>query len=127
MTFVNDLENSVVLANGANSLAPATRTSSANGAGVDLGEAEGNCFAIQHIGTVSGTSPTLDGKLQESNDDSTFTDITGATFTQVTASNKCQMITFKRTKRYVRGVQTIAGTSPSFAGSLLIAGLKKAI
>src|SRR5947209_7146802 len=85
-----------------------------------LDAGDGRCFALQMVGTVGGTSPTLDGKIQESNDNSTWTDIPGATFTQVTASTSNQAITFDRTKRYVRYLGTIGGTSPSFAMAVVI-------
>ncbi|MGH9753441.1 MAG: hypothetical protein ACREA2_11715 [Blastocatellia bacterium] len=55
-----------------------------------------------------------------------YTDITGATFAQVTASNKTQLINFKRSKRFCRLVITIAGTTPSYASAGQIFGQKKA-
>lgn len=127
MTRINDFKNNVVLANDGNSIKPQVATATVNGAGVDLGDAEGNCFAVVQAGTVSGTTPTCDVKAQESADNAAFSDITGATFPQITASNKTAAINFKRTKRYTRLVATIAGTSPSFAISGLIAGQKKAV
>ena len=102
---------------------PVAITSTTNGTGLDMVETYGLCTAYQLVSTVSGTSPTLDGKIQESDDNSTFTDISGATFTQVTASSNLQIISFQRTKRYVRWSGTIAGTSPSFiVGALIQAG-----
>lgn len=51
-------------------------------------------------------------KIQESSDDSTWADITGATFTSVSAANALQLISFKLTKRYVRAHFTLSsGTS----------------
>ena len=126
-TNISDFRNNVVLANGANTLAPATRTSTANGTGVDLIDAEGPCAATLHVGTVSGTSPTLDVTIEESTDNSTFTAISGAAFAQITASSKALALNFKRSKRYVRAVATIAGTSPSFACAVLVFGQKKNI
>ena len=41
------------------------------------------------------------------------------------AGNTIQAITFDRTKRYVRYVGTIAGTSPSFALAVVISEQKK--
>lgn len=70
--------------------------------------------AYQVIGAVSGTGPTFDGKVQESTDGTTWTDVIGATFTTVTSSNNNQEITFTRTKRYLRHARTVAGTSPTF-------------
>jgi hypothetical protein len=124
-TKLHDFANQADLKNGAS---PQTATSTVTGTGVDLINADSRCFAVQHVGTVSGTSPTLDGKLQESDaSGSGYADISGATFTQVTASTNLQIITFERTKRYVRYIGTIAGTSPSFALAALIGQQKKQV
>lgn len=129
MTSINDAKNNVVEAGGGNTLVPATRTASANGSWIDLGETIGPCFAAIQAGAVSGTTPTLDAKVQEADDSSgtNSQDVTGATFTQITASNKSQLINFRRTKRYGRIVFTIAGTSPSFASAGQLYGPKKAV
>lgn len=121
-TKLHDFANNALLGIG---LAPQTATSTATGSGGDLLNGDGRCFALQQVGAVSGTSPTLDGKIQESSDNSTWTDVSGATFTQVTASTNTQAITFDRTKRYVRYVGTIGGTSPSFALAVVISEQKK--
>lgn len=95
----------------------ATVTTSGTNASVDFVSDVGNyASCLQYVGTVSGTGgPTLTTKIQESTDGTTWTDITGATFTAVTTSNDRQLISFKTLKRYVRGYNTIAGTtSPSF-------------
>jgi hypothetical protein len=123
-TKLHDLANQALL--GA-TLVPQTITASANGTSIDCITADGSCFAIQLIGAVSGTSPTLAGKLQESSDGSTWTDISGAVFTTVTASTNTQIITFERTKRYLRHVATVGGTSPSFAVAALIGEQKKSV
>lgn len=103
---------------------PQTATSTVTGSGVDMRDTT-PCFAELVVGTVSGTSPTLDVKLQESDTSGgTYSDISGATFAQVTASNKEEIINFKRTKRFVRALATIAGTSPSFAFAVNVFGRK---
>jgi hypothetical protein len=122
-TKLQDVANQAVLLAGVN---PDNKTSTVTGTGVDLLAGDNRCFAIQHVGPVTGTSPTLDGKLQESDTlGSGYGDISGATFTQVTASNNLQVITFDRTKRYVRYVGTIAGTSPDFTVGVVIGEQKK--
>lgn len=107
------------------SLYPAAKTASFDSTGVDCREMENQMVCIAHVGTVSGTTPTLDGKVQESSDDSTYTDVSGATFTQVTASNNLQIVQFQRTKRYVRYAGTIAGTTPSFTMGVVFVGQKQ--
>ena len=77
-TKIQDLASQIILGVGA---APQTATATVNGTGGDMQDGDGRCFAIQHVGAVSGTSPTLAGKIQESTDNSTWTDIAGATFT----------------------------------------------
>ncbi len=106
-------------------LTPAARTSSGNGTGIDLADTGPELYAILENGTTSGTSPTLDVKIQESDDNSTFSDISGATFTQLTAAGAERILVRNRTKRYVRAVATIGGTSPSFACMVLICAPKK--
>src|SRR4051812_25687524 len=97
-TKLHDLARHAVLGVG---VTPRTITSSLNGTAGDLLTGDGRCFAIQQVGTVSGTSPTLAGKIQESADGSSgWTDISGATFTTVTATDNVQAITFDRTLRY---------------------------
>jgi len=123
-TKLLDVANEAILGNG---LAPQTITASTNGPTGDMLAGDGPCFAIQQIGTVSGTSPTLAGKIQESSDGSTWTDVTGATFTTVTASTNTQAITFDRTKRYLRYVATVGGTSPSYAIAVVLSQQKKQV
>ncbi|TXH55825.1 MAG: hypothetical protein E6Q97_07990 [Desulfurellales bacterium] len=109
---------------------PAARTATANGTGVDLqgytNPGGRQMKAILTNGTTSGTSPTLDVKLQDSDDNSTFADITGATFAQKTAAGN-EEIQFRTNKRYVRAVATIGGTSPSFTFAVLLLVNKRAV
>jgi Flp pilus assembly protein TadG len=109
------------------SVYPATVNDTNNGSAVDMIDADGSCFAIQFIGTVGGTSPSLTGKIQESADNVTWTDVPAAAFTAVTASNNVQTITFERTKRYLRHFRTVSGTSPTFPLGVLIGEQKKSI
>lgn len=121
MTF-HDFPNKVLLSASRFGVAV---TSDGGGTGVDMLLTDGVCFAVQSVGTTSGTSPTLDSKIQESDDDSTYTDVSGATFAQVTAASNLQVIRFQRTKRYVRIHNDVGGTSPSFVITALIGAEKK--
>jgi hypothetical protein len=122
-TKLHDVANTAVLGQ---SLTPRTITVTTNGAAIDLLTGDGRCFAVQMVGTVSGSSPTLAGKIQESAGGSTnWSDISGATFTTVTASDNLQSITFDRSLRYVRYVATVGGSSPSFPIAALIGEQKK--
>lgn len=98
-------------------LRPQAATASANGTGVDTLGYDSAMITLE-VGTVSGTTPTLDVKMQHSDDNSSFSDISGATFTQVTASNASKTLNLSlggARKRYIRAVATIAGTTPNFA------------
>ena len=123
-TKLGDLANNTQL--GA-SVYPATVNDTNTGSAVDLLDADGPCFAVQVIGAVGGTTPSLTGKIQESADNSTWTDIPGAVFAAVTASNNLQTIVFDRTKRYLRHFRTTTGTTPSFILSVLIGEQKKTV
>ena len=74
-------------------------------------------------GSDSGTA-TFDYKLQESATtvDSDFSDISGATITQITAdaaANSFQRINFYTAKRYVRGHATIGAGAWNVSADLL--------
>lgn len=106
-----DLVNEVV---GGPSFFPGAITASGGGTGVDLANGEVSTQAVLMVGAVSGTTPTLDVKMQESDDNATWTDIAGATFTEVTAADQEQRIRFLRSKRYCQAYATVGGTTPSF-------------
>jgi hypothetical protein len=98
---------------------PVTATTTQTGSTVDT-KGYNSALAVLEVGAVSGTSPTLDVKIQESDNPTTgYTDVTGLTFTQVTAANNSQVLKIEGIggtprKRYLRAVGTIGGTSPSF-------------
>jgi hypothetical protein len=123
-TKLHDVADQAILGQG---LVPQTITSSTNGTGVDLLAGDGSCFALQLVGAVSGTTPTLAGKIQESPDNSTWADIPNATFSSVTASNSYQAVSFERTQRYLRYVSTVGGTTPSYAVAVVIGEQKKQV
>jgi hypothetical protein len=107
----------------------AARTSTVTGTGVDVAGYTGAMLFVQDVGTVSGTTPTLDGKLQDSADDSSYADVAGLTFTQVTTSNNTQMlqVNVDSVRRYVRWVGTIGGTTPSFMCGVTAVGMKPTV
>jgi hypothetical protein len=63
------------------------------------------------VTAVTGTSPTLDVKVQESDNDSDYNDV--AVFPQITATGAyCRQVQSK--KAYLRLDYTVGGTTPSF-------------
>ena len=103
-------------------LRPQALTATTNGSAVDRLNYQ-SMLAVLETGTVTGTSPTMDCVVQESDaSGSGFAAISPAvTFTQVTTSNNSQSksVDLLGKKRYMRGVCTIAGTSPSFTSSYI--------
>lgn len=99
-------------------LLPAARaTTTANGTGIDRQGSEGRVIAILSSAAGTGTAPTMDVKLQESDVlASGYADITGAVFTQVAGVAAFQTIAvdLRTAKRFIRAVETIAGGTPVF-------------
>jgi hypothetical protein len=93
------------------SLAPQARTASANGTGADLAGYRG-AICLWVVGTI--TDGTHTPKLQESNDNATFTDVVAAdqegTFAAL-ATGVNQSVGYKGRQRYVRAVITVAGAT----------------
>jgi hypothetical protein len=123
-TQLQDFPNNAILGAG---VTPRTATASVTGNTGDFVSGDGRCTAIQQVGSVAGTSPNLAGKIQESSDQSAWTDVSGAAFTAVTTSDNVQAISFDRTKRYLRYLGTITGTSPSFALAVVVTEQKKQV
>ncbi len=119
-THIGDVSAAVAVLQ---TVAPAVRTAAFNGDSVDLIASDGDCFAIQQIGTFAD-GPTWSGRIEESADGTTWTAITGASFTDVTESDDTQVIRFTRTARYLRYAVTITGSSPS-AGIAVVIGEQK--
>jgi hypothetical protein len=95
--------------------ASVTKTASFNSAGFDLKTRtpRRGLVAKLLVTAVSGTSPTLDAKIQHSTDNSTWTDLSVTLQGQITAVGEYH-IPFNTDDEYVRLVATIGGTTPSF-------------
>lgn len=111
------------------SLVPASRTSASatNGVGVDCLGA-GEALVIFDLNTIASTG-TADVHVEESSDNSTFTDISGAVFSQKTAATDITpyvgRINLAGRQRYVRAVITCDGTNAVVAGvGILLLALK---
>ena len=99
-----------------------SRTATANGTGVDVSGYTREAIFILDCEAGSGTSPTNDVKIQDSDDNSTFADVSGLTFTQVTdaaASHQKISTPADGLRKYVRAVSTLGGTSPVFVSAVV--------
>lgn len=107
----------------------ASVTADANGTAIDLKDYEGDAAVVCNVGTpTAGSSPTMDIKLQDSADNSSFADVSGKAITQVTTPGGTQTILFNtnEVRRYVRHVIDIGGTSsPAFPVAITFLGVKK--
>lgn len=74
-----------------------------------------------NAGTV-GTSGTVDAKIQESDDGTTWTDVTSGAFTQVTSSNDnaIQEKAYTGTKRYIRVVAKVLVAACEFGADVVV-------
>ena len=97
-------------------LAAAEITATGNGSGVDMLNYAGKAKIIVISSAGTGTSPTLDLKIQASADNSTWADVSGATFTQIVDAATVEAIgvDLNSAARYLRVVKTAGGTTPSF-------------
>lgn len=89
---------------------------------VDLLPFDGDLMLVQQVGTVSGTTPSLAGALEDSADGSTgWAAISGASFVSVTAANNTQKLVqaINAARRFMRYVGTIGGTTPSFTFAVI--------
>lgn len=129
------ITNSIVNAQAATLLAAASRSASANGTGVDVSAYEGHAIVVVELTNVSGTSPTADFKLQECDTvGGTYTDLGAAgslhaavAATQVGAASSLQKLAVEvqATKKFVRAVLTLGGTSPVYTCAAYLVGQKK--
>ena len=121
-TKLHDFAHQAILGSG---LTPRTATATVTGPAIDLLAGDGRCFAVQQVGSLTGSGASITGKVQESADGTTWADVAGATFTAVISADNAQAITFDRTQRYVRYVGTVAGSSPSIPVAVLISEQRK--
>lgn len=120
MEITRDLASNVSFTG--QSFVPAARTATANGTGVDLRDYKAEALVIR-FGAITGTTPTMTIRWEESDDDSTYTAVAAADLDgglvpaglDATAANTVIKRGYLGTKRYVRAAITaIAGTSPVY-------------
>lgn len=96
--------------------ASAARTSTANGNAFDIDDAY-NCAFYLSVTAASGTTPTLDVKIQAYDPSSDSWYDTGVAFAQATGTTT-ERITGALAEDKLRAVATIGGTTPSFTFSV---------
>ena len=120
MTALLDVNGNTVL----RSLLPAaTATATANGASVDVRDLSGIAAIVLDSAAGTGTMPTLAITIQDSPDGTTsWAAIPGAAFTQVagTASQQKIPVNVNACRGFLRAVETLGGTTPSFVRSVTL-------
>lgn len=105
-------------------------TAAVNGAAFDLRPYDGEVKLVLSSAAGTGTNPTLDVKIQHSDDGATGWADTGTSFAQVTnaagGSYQVLNVTAEKFKRYIRTVDAVGGTTPSFARGVHIVGSRRA-
>lgn len=110
-----------------------TYTTTQTSPALDVTNRTGIALVTLHSKEGTGNADnTLDVKLQESTTSGgAYTDITGATFTQVddTAGGAIEGIAvdMNKVKGFIKAVGTIAGTTPSFIYGVTVAARKEVI
>lgn len=121
--MLRDLESKLLPTS---SLRASAAAAAANGSGVDLRGFDA-ALAVLDVVALGGTSPTATFKLQESDDDSTYTDVATADMTggaQPSAFSAAGVAirSYIGGKRYLRWrLDALTGTSPTATASGTIA------
>ena len=99
-------------------LANQTITADTTGTGVDVSGYSGDVYVI--LSVKAGGNDSLDVKIQKSEDNSTWEDISGAAFDQVTSSASLQMIKIASADldKYIRAYADVGGETPSYTLSV---------
>lgn len=102
-------------------MASHTATATEDGGNVSVSGAEPTLVQVNTT-AASGTSPTLDVKIQTSADGTNFVD-SGITVAQITATGQTFTVLTanQRLAGFIRAVATIGGASPSFTFQVLLA------
>lgn len=118
------------------SLTPQVITADTNGTGVDFQEGQEEVTLVAlNTDIESEEDTTITYEMEESSDDSTYTDMTtdGSTAANATAiaaassANHVVQTFWRRTKRYVRVVANVAGTSVSETVAAVVLCKKKSL
>jgi hypothetical protein len=106
-TVTGQKDNGVIVFSLGSKVATGTGLATNNGASTASGGA-----GYFHVTAKSGTSPTLDVKIQDSADDTTYADL--LTFTQATGLTGERKTVSGTVDQYLKIAYTIGGTDPSF-------------
>lgn len=107
------------------SIAPQSLTATANGTGIDV-KGYDSAAVVFNSGVIGGTTPSFTFAVQESDDNSAFTDVAalnlaGTSPVVTTTSAGIAWVGYKGNKRYIRAVaKTVSGTSPTLLATAIV-------
>jgi hypothetical protein len=107
--------------------APAAIAATTTGTAVEISDLTGNGYAVLNSAATGGAGMTSDVKIQHSDDGSTNWTDSGFAFDQVTnaaASYQAKFISLDQFKKFVRVVNTLAGTTPTVVYAVELVGTK---
>ena len=116
---MRDLKSNITVGN---SILPQSLTAAANGTGIDL-QGTDRAAVVFHAGATGGTTPSFTFAVQESDDNSTYTDVAatdlqGTPPVVTTTNTGVTVIGYLGSKRYIRAIaKTVTGTSPTLLAS----------
>jgi len=96
--------------------------------GISIVDYIGTLKVVLSASKVSGTTPTLAVKLEESDTvGGTYTDVTGGGFTTLSDASGTETIHVdtRGLKSFIRVTETLGGTSPVFDSSVIVVGRKQ--
>ncbi len=105
--------------------APLSITANGETGAVDMQNTDGPCFAIQVAGQVA--SSTLHGRFRESDNGGDWFDIPGGAFMDVAGGDNLQILTFARSRRYVKYVYSFNDGESGTALIVAMIGAQKKI
>lgn len=82
----------------------------------------GHVVGFVHCTAATGTSPTLDVSLEESDDGESWSAVTGSAAPQLTAEGH-RVIGASASKKLIRVTSTVGGTTPSVTYSVAVLAL----
>ena len=111
---MRDMKNNM---DAVNSLDPNNYTATTNGTGVDVRDFDG-ALMVFSAGTldVANADEVYTPSVEESDDNSTYNAVASADLEGILSNltaNSIQRVGYRGSKRYVRAVLTISGTTPS--------------
>lgn len=123
---IHDLANGVLRLQAA---APAAITTTTTSTAIDMLTSDGRCVLEINLGAVTGTTPTYTLQITQcATSGGTYTNIPTNSLTatlNAANANTYVLLSFDRDQRFIKIVETLGGTTPSYTRAVsILAALK---